>query len=170
MTLNKKANRYDVVADCSLSGSTLQPNLELSALNLTITERRIYKLYSHAKNRKSPRDRVIEAGLDADDVYSSILLGLCTRFNHTSGFNADRGMKETTYVYMVISSIVNNAIAASNRKKRKQFILGERCDVALTAEEQEEYNPFENEYEYTNDALADLDEYYEERFEFFGDI
>ena len=112
------------------------PRDTLVSIGLPLTMADIKRLYYGGK--RSPANFAYMAGLDVDDVFSCILLGLVTRGRLKGRYDADRGHQPSTYVLMVMSSVLRNKLQAASRLKRTMITLGANYDVALGLE----YNGF----------------------------
>lgn len=108
------------------------PTSTLISIGLPLTMADIKRLYYGGK--RSPARYALIAGLDVDDVFSDILLGLVTRGRLKGRYDARRGHKPTTYVTMVMHSVLRNKIQAAGRMKRSMISLGFAEDVALSVD------------------------------------
>ena len=106
------------------------PTHTLISIGLPLSMENIRKLFFGGSNSPAAGARV--AGLDVDDLFSEVLLGLVTRARMSGGYDHTRGYSPTTYVVMVMHCILRNKIQAAGRKKRSLFSVGLHTDVALT--------------------------------------
>lgn len=76
--------------------------------------------------------QVRAGGLDADDVLQKVYLGLLARNRGINPYNP-RTSSRSNYVFIVIKSVVRNAVDAHKRAKARGWVVGEGEDAALTA-------------------------------------
>lgn len=70
-------------------------------------------------------------GIDPDDVCQDILMGFLGRNAGKNPYNPDVSSK-STYVHLVIQSVVRNAIDSAERARRRNGELGGKDDVAVS--------------------------------------
>lgn len=76
--------------------------------------------------------QVRAGGLDADDVLQKVYLGLLARNRGINPYNPLTSSR-SNYVFIVIKSVVRNAVDAHKRAKARGWVVGEGEDAALTA-------------------------------------
>jgi len=77
-------------------------------------------------------NQVRAGGLDADDVLQKVYLGLLARNRGINPYNPLTSSR-SNYVFIVIKSVVRNAVDAHKRAKARGWVVGEGEDAALTA-------------------------------------
>ena len=76
--------------------------------------------------------QVRAGGLDADDVLQKVYLGLLARNRGINPYNPLTSSR-SNYVFIVLKSVVRNAVDAHKRAKARGWVVGEGEDAALTA-------------------------------------
>jgi len=106
-------------------GSMMPIGLPLTYQNLRTL------FYGCGRRGWSLASKALRMGLDPDEVFQDILLGLVSRARASSGFDPARGYAPTTYAWMVMQCVIRNQGRSRLSPKYELFDLGVEQDQAL---------------------------------------